>query len=35
MRAVDQTLPIRLLVGVIFISEGIQKFLYPEELGSG
>ena len=28
-------LMIRLTVGLIFLSEGIQKFLYPEELGSG
>lgn len=26
---------IRLTVGLIFLSEGIQKFLYPEQLGSG
>lgn len=26
---------IRLMVGGIFLSEGIQKFLYPEELGAG
>ena len=26
---------IRLTVGLIFLSEGIQKFLFPEELGSG
>ena len=26
---------IRLTVGLIFLSEGIQKFLYPEVLGSG
>ena len=29
------TLVIRLTVGLIFLSEGIQKFLYPEVLGSG
>jgi putative oxidoreductase len=28
-------LMVRLTVGLIFLSEGIQKFLYPEELGSG
>jgi putative oxidoreductase len=28
-------LMIRLTVGLIFLSEGIQKFLFPEELGSG
>lgn len=26
---------IRLVVGAVFLSEGIQKFLYPAELGSG
>jgi putative oxidoreductase len=26
---------IRLAVGLVFLSEGIQKFLYPETLGSG
>jgi uncharacterized membrane protein YphA (DoxX/SURF4 family) len=26
---------VRLTVGLIFLSEGIQKFLYPEVLGSG
>jgi putative oxidoreductase len=26
---------IRLLVGVVFLSEGIQKFIFPQELGSG
>ena len=26
---------IRLIVGVVFLSEGIQKFLYSAELGSG
>jgi putative oxidoreductase len=26
---------VRLLVGLVFLSEGIQKFLYPEELGVG
>lgn len=29
------TLLIRLMVGVVFLSEGIQKFLFPEKLGSG
>lgn len=28
-------LMIRITVGLIFLSEGIQKFLYPDELGSG
>ena len=26
---------IRLMVGAVFLSEGIQKFLYPGELGAG
>jgi putative oxidoreductase len=26
---------VRLVVGLIFLSEGIQKFLYPDLLGSG
>jgi putative oxidoreductase len=26
---------IRLLVGTVFLSEGIQKFLFPEALGTG
>src|SRR5437763_1393586 len=26
---------IRLIVGGVFLSEGIQKFLYPEALGTG
>jgi uncharacterized membrane protein YphA (DoxX/SURF4 family) len=29
------TLLIRLLVGVVFLSEGIQKFLFPMHLGAG
>jgi len=29
------TLMIRLVVGLIFLSEGIQKFLFPELQGSG
>lgn len=32
MRAV---IVIRLLVGLVFLSEGIQKFLFPEALGVG
>ena len=28
-------LMIRLTVGLIFLSEGIQKFLYPEDMGNG
>jgi putative oxidoreductase len=26
---------VRLVVGLVFLSEGLQKFLYPETLGSG
>jgi putative oxidoreductase len=26
---------IRLMVGAVFVSEGIQKFLFPAEIGSG
>jgi uncharacterized membrane protein YphA (DoxX/SURF4 family) len=29
------TILVRLLVGAVFLSEGIQKFLFPEELGVG
>ena len=29
------TILIRLLVGSVFLGEGIQKFLYPAELGAG
>ncbi len=29
------TILIRLMVGAVFLSEGIQKFLFPEELGAG
>jgi len=29
------TLLIRLMIGTVFLSEGIQKFLFPEDLGSG
>jgi len=29
------TVLIRVVVGVVFASEGIQKFLYPEALGAG
>lgn len=29
------TLIIRLLIGVVFLSEGIQKFLFPASLGAG
>lgn len=33
--AQKSTLLIRLMVGVVFLSEGIQKFLFPNKLGSG
>jgi uncharacterized membrane protein YphA (DoxX/SURF4 family) len=26
---------IRLMVGAVFLSEGIQKFLFPAEVGAG
>ncbi len=29
------TFLIRLMVGLVFVSEGIQKFLYPTEIGAG
>lgn len=29
------TILIRLMVGVVFLSEGIQKFLFPESRGAG
>ncbi len=29
------TLLIRLMVGVVFVSEGLQKFVHPDELGAG
>lgn len=29
------TVLIRLMVGAVFLSEGIQKFLFPEALGAG
>ncbi|MBU6180610.1 MAG: DoxX family protein, partial [Verrucomicrobia bacterium] len=29
------TVWIRLMVGGVFLSEGLQKFLYPADLGSG
>lgn len=34
-RAPWPTILIRLLVGGVFVSEGIQKFLYPESVGAG
>lgn len=33
--APSEIILIRLMVGAIFLAEGIQKFLYPIELGSG
>ncbi|MEO8184435.1 MAG: DoxX family protein [Deltaproteobacteria bacterium] len=30
-----ETLLIRLLVGWVFVSEGLQKFIYPDALGAG
>jgi uncharacterized membrane protein YphA (DoxX/SURF4 family) len=29
------TILIRLMVGAVFVSEGLQKFLFPEQLGAG
>lgn len=34
-RAPAATLLVRLIVGAVFLSEGIQKFLFPDELGVG
>ena len=34
-KASPATLLIRLLVGAVFLSEGIQKFLFPAEAGAG
>jgi uncharacterized membrane protein YphA (DoxX/SURF4 family) len=34
-RAAKAVLLIRILVGWVFLSEGIQKFLFPETLGAG
>jgi putative oxidoreductase len=33
--AVAAVIIIRLMVGAVFVSEGIQKFLYPAEVGAG
>jgi putative oxidoreductase len=33
--ATAAVLIIRLMVGAVFVSEGIQKFLYPAEVGAG
>lgn len=35
MQSVPQTGTSRLMVGAVFLSEGIQKFLYPDKLGAG
>jgi putative oxidoreductase len=34
-RAAAAVIIIRLMVGAVFVSEGIQKFLYPAEVGAG
>lgn len=34
-QAPPSTILIRLAVGAVFLSEGIQKFLFPAEIGSG
>ncbi len=34
-RAPGATLLIRIMVGAVFVSEGIQKFLYPAAVGAG
>ena len=34
-RAAKAVLLIRILVGWVFLSEGIQKFLFPDSLGVG
>lgn len=34
-QAPTSTILIRLVVGAVFLSEGIQKFLYPADLGEG
>ena len=34
-RAPAATILIRIIVGGIFLTEGIQKFLYPADLGAG
>lgn len=35
MRRNFPLLLIRIIVGIVFITEGVLKFLYPEELGAG
>ena len=34
-RGPASVLLIRMMVGVVFLTEGVQKFLYPDELGVG
>ncbi|MCC6359162.1 MAG: DoxX family protein [Phycisphaerales bacterium] len=34
-RAPASVILIRLLVGLVFVSEGLQKFIFPDELGPG
>ena len=34
-RASWSVILIRLMVGAVFVSEGIQKFLYPDSIGAG
>jgi putative oxidoreductase len=34
-RAPAAAILIRLMVGAVFLSEGIQKFLFPAEVGAG
>ena len=34
-KLLDAIVIIRVLVGFVFLSEGIQKFLYPDALGVG
>ena len=34
-RAAKAILLIRILVGWVFLSEGVQKFLFPDALGAG
>lgn len=34
-RLLEATVSIRVAVGIVFLSEGVQKFLYPEALGAG
>ncbi len=33
--AQSTTIIIRLMIGAVFLSEGIQKFLFPEQVGAG